>query len=207
MFPKNRITCLIALTLIFVLSPLAARAGANEDIVAGYKAYSAKGYGEAQRLFSRALEDGWISAQAKAWAYNGLGQVLISQYQYERAVKEFDNALRSNPDLAEAYMGRGTAYGCLNNYEQSVKDYDQAIRLRPDNPLPYLNRGVTNSKRGYHRNALQDYDRAIALNPNDAQAYARRAFTHKALGNQRECMADAKRARELDRSVSVPPFE
>lgn len=204
---KRCALALFVLLPILACPPLSARAEAVEDIRVGYRAYDARNYDEAQRLFARALEDRGLAAKAQAAAYNGLGMVLVAKLQFERAIKEYGNAIKANPDYADAYMNRGNAYGCMNDYDTAVKDYDQAIRLSPGYALAYRNRGVTNSRRGNQRKALEDYGRAIALAPNDAKTYAYRAFAHKVLGNQRESWADARRAKELDPGSVVPPFE
>ena len=49
------------------------------------------------------------------------------------AIRDFDEALRLNPELAGAYANRGTAYISLGNRQQAEKDWRMALKLDPSN--------------------------------------------------------------------------
>ena len=53
------------------------------------------------------------------------------QEGYDRAIRDFDEAIRLDPKYARAYAERGYAWLAKGNYDQALKDYDQAIRLDP----------------------------------------------------------------------------
>lgn len=50
----------------------------------------------------------------------------------EETIKEFDEAIRRNPECAEAYLGRGLLKATLNNFPGALKDLDQAVQYAPD---------------------------------------------------------------------------
>ncbi|MEE8223247.1 MAG: tetratricopeptide repeat protein, partial [Alphaproteobacteria bacterium] len=58
----------------------------------------------------------------------------ISQNEglYDRAIAEYDQAIKLKPDYAKAYYNRGVAYMSKGLYDRAIEDYDTAIRLRPD---------------------------------------------------------------------------
>jgi tetratricopeptide (TPR) repeat protein len=74
-------------------------------------------------------------------AYYGRGFVYDNLKQYQRAVADYDQAIRLNPEFAKAYANRGLAYTKLGQHLQAVKDFDEAIRLKPDFADAYGNRG------------------------------------------------------------------
>ena len=53
-------------------------------------------------------------------AYNR-GWDYAEQGDYENAIEEYDEAIRLDPQLAEAYNNRGAAYGSLGQYEREKK--------------------------------------------------------------------------------------
>jgi tetratricopeptide (TPR) repeat protein len=83
--------------------------------------------------------------------------------QYGRAIKDYDKAIKLNPDDAEAYNNRGAAYADLNQYEQAIEDYDKAIKLNPDDAEAYGNRGIAYSKIGRYEESARDLKKAGIL--------------------------------------------
>ncbi len=48
-----------------------------------------------------------------------------------RAIADYDQAIRLDPQNANAYAGRGTGYFRQRDYARAIAEYDQAIRLNP----------------------------------------------------------------------------
>ena len=49
----------------------------------------------------------------------------------DRAIADYDQAIRLDPGLAHAYANRGSAYTDKMDYDRAIADLDQAIRLDP----------------------------------------------------------------------------
>ncbi len=59
---------------------------------------------------------------------------------HDRAIADFDRAIRLNPEYATAFNNRGIAY--QNNYfDRAIADYDEAIRINPEYATAFTNRG------------------------------------------------------------------
>src|SRR5262245_58526143 len=67
-----------------------------------------------------------------AVAHHNRGLALDLRNEHDRAIQDFDEAIRLRPDYAQAYFGRGVAYFFKGEYDRSIKDYDEAIRLKAD---------------------------------------------------------------------------
>ena len=50
--------------------------------------------------------------------------------QYEKAVQDYDEAIRLNPQFAVAYNNRGVAYEWLGQKEKAYRDFAKAWELR-----------------------------------------------------------------------------
>jgi hypothetical protein len=104
------------------------------------------------------------------------GEDFSSVQDYERAIADYNTAIRLKPDYAEAYNDRGFAYYLKGDAERAIADYTRAIALRPNYPKAYNSRGVVYMAHGYGgAKAVADFDRAIALKPDFRYAYINRA--------------------------------
>jgi tetratricopeptide (TPR) repeat protein len=89
---------------------------------------AAAGQGElAERLFTAALEDRpgfWLAHLA--W-----GQMLLSAYRWEEALKHAEQSLAESPGLAAAHLLRAEACTGLDDYDQAEKAYKAALEADP----------------------------------------------------------------------------
>src|SRR6185436_14216643 len=104
------------------------------------------------------------------------GEDFSSVHDYDRAIAEYNTAIRLKPDYAEAYNDRGFAYYLRGDAERAIADYTRAIALRPNYAKAYNSRGVVYMAHGYGgAKAVADFDRAIALKADFRYAYINRA--------------------------------
>src|SRR5579871_5052682 len=66
-----------------------------------------------------------------------------AQQQYDRAIEDYDQAIRLDPDnAANAFNARGLDYFRSGNSERAIQDFDQAIRLDPNLAEAFGRRGA-----------------------------------------------------------------
>ena len=84
-----------------------------------------------------------------AEAYLIHGDSYAKSQDYDRAIANYDQAIRLKPAYAEAYNNRGYAY--YWNYEsaKAIADYSRAIELRPNYAYAYNNRGAAYMASGH----------------------------------------------------------
>lgn len=126
--------------------------------------------------------------EARSSFYQGLA--AQQKREYLDAVKNYDEAIRLKPDLAEAYNNRGAAKDELGRHEEALSDCDESIRLKPDSAEAYNNRGTAKAALGRYEEALSDYDESIRLRPDSANAYNNRGTAKAALGRHEEALSD-----------------
>ena len=108
-------------------------------------------------------------------AYRRLGEI-------ERAIRDYDQAIRVNPRAADAFNNRGNAFRAHDEHERAVRDYDEAIRLDPHYAHALNNRGIIFLELGDANRAIEDFDRAIAEDGTYANAFRNRGIAHADLG-------------------------
>lgn len=83
--------------------------------------------------------------------------------QHNDAVKDYDAAIRLNPDYALAYHNRGWSKAQLGQHNEAIKDYTAAIRLNPDDALVYYNRALAMKELFQTVEARQNFLTALRL--------------------------------------------
>ena len=133
-----------------------------------------------------------------AETYRVRAYASIQLGNYEKAIRELDQALRMNPKDAWSYHNRGIAKRNLGQHYSAILDYHEAIRLDPNDALAYHNRGYARGQLGKYYGAIADYNEAIRLNPKYALAYYNRGNAKGELRRYFAAIADYNKAIDLD---------
>ena len=65
-------------------------------------------------------------------AFSVLGDVFLSQRDYDKAIENFANARRVDPSVAEAYYAKSKALAAQGEHEKAKDTLQQALVLDPD---------------------------------------------------------------------------
>jgi tetratricopeptide (TPR) repeat protein len=148
--------------------------------------------GEALAAFDRAAQLGApLGEQNAARARKEQGQLA-----------DYDQAIRRDPNDANAYNNRANIYDKMGRHEEALADFTQAIRLDPNRSETYYNRGNIYLALGRHEEALADFTQAIRLDPRFVKAYNCRGYACAALGRHEGALADFTQAIRLDPSFA-----
>jgi TPR repeat len=90
---------------------------------------------------TEAIRSGKFPEMSVAAAFRNRGNAYATKGDLERAIADYDQATRLNPDDAPAYNNRGFAHAIKKNYDHAIADYDQAIHLNPHYARAFINRG------------------------------------------------------------------
>lgn len=161
--------------------------------------YTRKGMEFALRMFSQAIE----LDPAFARAYAGIADCCSFLYMYggsrdahrEQADISSREALKLNPDSAEAHASRGVALSLKGSYSDAAKEFEKAVRLDPSLFEAWYFYARTCFVQGKLEKALHLYEKAIDVNPQDYQAPLLCAQIYADLGNSR--MAEDSRRRGI----------
>ena len=99
----------------------------------------------------------------------GVGYSRLNKFKL--AIADQTQAIRLNPEHAQAYNERGIAYKRLRQYQLAIADYTEAIRLVPRYALAYSNRGNAYGHQKKYSLAIADYKEAIRHNSALYQPY------------------------------------
>lgn len=94
-----------------------------------------------------------------------LGGDQLLMGQHERAVARFNEAIRIDPDCAEAYAWLGKAYREMGRLDEAERAFREAIRVRSDFALAHYNLGLVYIRQGHADRALRQYEQLRKLHP------------------------------------------
>jgi tetratricopeptide (TPR) repeat protein len=113
-----------------------------------------------------------------SFAYINSGDANKNKGEWDKAIAEYTEALRINPNNAAAYVNRGFAYISKGMYDRAIEDYNAALRIDPNHADSYNNRGWSYRNKGDYDRAIADYTQAIRLDPTNVNAYGNRGAVY-----------------------------
>ncbi len=107
----------------------------------------------------------------RAYALEAKANEMADMYVSRQAIKDYNAALKLNPDLVEIYSKRGMLKACIEDIQGAYRDFDKMIQINPEHVFAYNNRGSAKASLGDYQGALDDINKAITLNPEYIYAY------------------------------------
>ena len=133
----------------------------------------------------------WFVASGGSSLFN-LGLAYGDAGQYEKAIASYKEAIRINPDDADAHYNLGFVYGDAGQHEKAIASYKEAIRINPDDADAHYNLGLAYRKLGQYEKAIASYKESIRIKPDDANAHYNLGFIYDELGQYEEAIASYK---------------
>jgi lipoprotein NlpI len=127
-------------------------------------------------------------------AFSNRGNAYSDKGDTDRAIADFNEAIRLDPTSAVAFDNRGSAYHDKGDNDRAIADYNEAIRLDPKSGKAFAGRGTAFSDKGDFERAIADYDEAVRLNPKSTVAYFVRGRAYLFAGSVEKALADFNQA-------------
>jgi len=148
--------------------------GAEELIKLGNEAGGRDEYDKGINFYCAALRAG-LSPEKTAEVRNERGLLYTEKGAYEKAIGDFTEALRLDPDSTDALLDRGVAFHLKGDTAHAIEDYTGAISRTPEDTDAYFKRGMAYYGKGDHDKAVADYRKIAALNQKVIDGHAKNA--------------------------------
>lgn len=129
--------------------------------------------------------------------YFSRGSRHVQAGDFKRAIRDFSDTIRLDPNHAGAYECRGMIYGLKKLLDEAMADFKKTIALEPDNATGYYNRGIVYGVKGALDEAMADYNKAIELKKDYANAYCGRGCVYAKKRDYDAALADYNKAIEI----------
>jgi tetratricopeptide (TPR) repeat protein len=114
-----------SVALLAVIAPAAAASRADWDACKGNDP------DHSIAACTRIIQGRGETAKNSAIARRYRGLAYQRKDDLDRAIADYGEAIRLDPEYAEAYYGRGLTYRNKGDLERAIADYSEAIRLDP----------------------------------------------------------------------------
>lgn len=118
------------------------------------------------------LDEFQADPRVRAYALEARADEKMSERNKNRgAIRDYNAALKINPDLVEIYSKRGIVKLRIGKLESAIKDFDKMIEINPEHIFAYNNRASAKGNLGDEQGLLEDLSKAIEINPEYAIAH------------------------------------
>ena len=102
-----------------------------------------------------------------AFVQVNLADALSRKGQSAEAIIHYDEAIKSQPNYAEAYYNRGNILFAEGRIDEAMADWEKTLQIRPGDADAHTCLGNALLRRGSVKEAVAQYENAIALAPED----------------------------------------
>lgn len=150
-------------------------------------------------LFFTSVFFGLILLNAQEVSKNDISQAIkhykagIKKYEkgeYAVAIAEYKDAVKLDPNYADAFNNMGYSYYRLGDYKNAISVYNITLSIQPDHKYAKSNKNLAQfcmakqmSDSGNTQGALHYYLEAINTDPNDVESYNNLAISYLKLEN------------------------
>lgn len=139
------------------------------------------------------------STDLTSWALNRRGQLYADASRDAEALRDFEDAVRANPERWRALHNRGVLLAQAGKFARAFDDFNRTIQLQPEFAKAYSNRAALFEVAGQLPKALEDFKRASELDP-------KLAVAHRGQGRARHLLGQlAEAVRHYDVAVRLAP--
>jgi serine/threonine-protein kinase len=134
----------------------------------------------------------------KADNYVERAALYFEEKDYDRALADYEQALRLAPDNADAHFGRGCVRLERDENDLALADFSEVIRLAPEAAEAYISRGGIYADREEYGPALADFNEALRLDPRSADSHVGRGRALRDTKDYDGAVADFRQAIRLE---------
>ncbi len=137
------------------------------------------------------------SPHNRAIAFYNRGGVYQKRGDFDRAAADAGEAIKLDPQYANAYLNRGFAYASKGDNDHAIADFDRTIELNPEEPAAYLDRGIVRYAKHDDDGAIADLSEALKRGIKEPVVYSDRAAAYHRKGDNQKAVADYTEALTL----------
>lgn len=125
---------------------------------------------------SELLDNNIIHGGARSYIFVNRAQVYFGQGDKQRALEDYDQAVKAAPHNADLYYNRGVFYVAQSDDDAALRDFNSAIGINAKHVPALRQRAKIYQARGNFSGALADYSEAIRLEPKTAALWSERGY-------------------------------
>jgi len=137
-----------------------------------------------------AAYDHFLKLRPTDYGFNNRGFSYRLKHDYPRALADFDEALRLNPNYVLSLRSRAYTRQMLGDSDGAIADASASLHLEPKSSWAHVIRGDAHFDRCDYERAVDDYTAALTIDPKYLYAYRQRAAAMMRLGQTNRAVLD-----------------
>ena len=141
--------------------------------------------------------DGLMKIEAPALDFYRISEIawkLTEGGQYEKAIAEWERAVKLSPEDTEAHNNLGVALAGAGKFDEAIVQYQKALSARPDSADVHNNLGRALTAEGKLDEAIGHYRTALLASPQSAEIHNNLGFALLQKGRLDEAIGDLQKA-------------
>ena len=140
------------------------RSKIEKQLFDALEAHSQHRYKTAIQIYTQILKQR-LKPPIRSIIYNHRGMAYFVMGEYEKALTDFDRALKFDSQNLRALNNRGSTYRMLKKYDLALKDFQRSLEMDGYQHETYHMRALTYFDLMDYPNALNDCNKALSLKP------------------------------------------
>lgn len=140
------------------------RSKIEKQLFDALEAHSQHRYKTAIQIYTQILKQR-LKPPIRSIIYNHRGMAYFVMGEYEKALTDFDRALKFDSQNLRALNNRGSTYRMLKKYDLALKDFQRSLEMDGYQHETYHMRALTYFDLMDYPNALNDCNKALGLKP------------------------------------------
>jgi putative GTP pyrophosphokinase len=136
----------------------------NQLVFTALAAHSTGDFVKAIQIYSSVLRMK-TTQKVRSVIYHHRGMAYFVLSQYKRAIQNFSNAIRYDPECFRAYNNRALTYRILHQYERALHDLDCSLEINTTQAEGYYVRALTHFDLEDFSKALRDCNSVLNIKP------------------------------------------
>lgn len=136
----------------------------------------------------------WTDAINKKYnnplAFNNRGHYYRQNNQIDKAIADYNEALKINPNYHLSLNNRGKIYFDRGQLDLAMADFNKSLLVAPDFVNALSNRGAAYAAKGNFDAALVDLNKALEIEPTNINALSNRSLTWYSINNFEKAAED-----------------
>lgn len=136
------------------------------------------------------------------------GNAWYQLKDYDKAISDFDGAIKINQKSKMGYYNKGLAQVAMKEYRKAIENCDRVLSFNSQSDSAYLYRGSIHRFLKEYDSAIKDYTEAIKLAPDYANTYYNRGLAYYEKGLAEEQSEDLKKSKiDFEKYLSLTSNE
>jgi tetratricopeptide (TPR) repeat protein len=117
----------------------------------------------ARKMYREAVDVYKEGPPESAVIWNKIGIAYHQMLQLENARRNYEKAIKLDPQYSEAINNLGTVYYAHKNFKKAISYYKRALKIAPSSASVYSNLGTAYFARKKYKEAAETYQIALSL--------------------------------------------